>query len=94
MKEINKVQSSEIQNLDLNMDIEEVIAVRIGKDKTYRLIVITSEGEGWIQLSILVSQKNKVRQFKTLDAVDSFLLGIDIYEFTTMSEENFNQQHQ
>jgi len=90
---MNKLQSSEIQDLDLNMDIEEVIAVRMGKGGPYELVVLTSAAEEGNYLNILVTQKNKVRQFKTLDAVDSFLLGIDIYEFTTMSEEAFDEEH-
>jgi hypothetical protein len=85
---MNKLQSNEIQELDLNMSIQEVVAVRMGG--YYELVVITNEES---YLNILVTQKNKVRQFKTLDAVDSFLLGIDIYEFKTMSEEAFDNEH-
>lgn len=85
---MNKLQSNEIQELDLNMSIQEVIAVRM--KGYYELVVITNEES---YLNILVTQKNKVRQFKTLDAVDSFLLGINIYEFTTMSEEAFDNKH-
>jgi hypothetical protein len=85
---MNKLQSNEIQELDLNMSIQEVVAVRMGG--YYELVVITNEES---YLNILVTQKNKVRQFKTLDAVDSFLLGIDIYEFKTMSEKAFDDKH-
>ena len=85
---MNKLQSNEIQVLDLNMSIQEVVAVRMGG--YYELVVITNEES---YLNILVTQKNKVRQFKTLDAVDSFLMGIGIYEFKTMSEEAFDNKH-
>jgi hypothetical protein len=87
---MNKLQSSEIQALDLSMKIIEVIAVRTAKGGPYELVVISNEEN---HLNILVTQKNKVRQFKTLDAVDSFLLGINIYEFKTMSESAFDEKH-
>lgn len=90
---MKKLQSSEIQDLDLRMEIDEVIAVRMGKGGPYELVVLSQEVNEENYLNILVTQKNKIRQFKTLDAVDSFLLGIDIYEFTTMSEEAFDEEH-
>jgi hypothetical protein len=86
---MNKLQSHEIQALDLDMQINETIAVRL--DGYYELVVCTNDGDG-DYLNTLVSQKNKVRQFKTLNAVDSFLLSIDIYEFSVMSEAAFNEK--
>jgi len=87
---MNKLQSHEFQELDLNMEIEEVIAVRMTEEGTYSLIAMTNDQQ---YLNVLVTQKNKVRHFKTLNAVDSFLLGININEFTKMSEYKFRREH-
>ncbi|HAB39065.1 MAG TPA: hypothetical protein DCE52_13925 [Rhodobacteraceae bacterium] len=86
---MNKLQSHEIQALDLDMQINETIAVRF--DDYYELVVCTNDANGEY-LNVLVTQKNKVRQFKTLNAVDSFLLSIDIYGFSVMSEAAFNEK--
>jgi hypothetical protein len=86
---MNKLQSHEIQSLDLDMQINETIAVRM--DGFYELVVCTNDADGEYA-SVLVTQKNKVRQFKTLNAVDSFLLSIDIDNFVVMSEYDFNEK--
>jgi hypothetical protein len=90
---MNKLQSNEIQELGF-LDVEEFIGVRMSKGGPYELVVITSEANNArYVLNTLVTQKNKVRQFKTLDALDSFLMGIDVEEFTTMSEAAFDEKY-
>jgi hypothetical protein len=82
------LQSLEIKELNENSLIIDAIAVRMLKSRKYTLMFMTTENKNCANL--LVTQKNKTREFKTLDSVDSFLLSIKIYNFKVMSEMEFN----
>jgi DNA repair exonuclease SbcCD ATPase subunit len=86
---MNKLQSHEINSLNLEMEINEIIVKR--EDSFYEVFVTTNDAEG-DYINVLVTQKNKVRQFKTLDAIDSFLCGLAIYEFTVLSKEQLEER--
>jgi hypothetical protein len=82
------LQSHEIQALNESGKIQQVFAV---KKEFYELVILTADADS--QLKSLVTQKNALRQFKTLDAVETYLTRIEICKFLVLSYKIFKEDY-